>query len=116
MLEDREPTIYCIWPTGNLWKPALRNGIEEFKLGAFYMSCFTRIPVTIIHTKVQGLVRKIIVEQSPLSHPPEIQNLEEEYLKFYENPAHRPTVVQFRDRMETLYREMDDRLERELIE
>lgn len=114
MIQDTEPTVYCIWPTGSLWKRGCQNGIEEFKPGAFFMSCFTGIPVTIIHTKVSGLVRNMIVEQSPLHYPPKMERGQGGYLEFYENPQHRSKVLEFRTEMEKLYREMDDRLEEEI--
>lgn len=114
MVTDTDPTVYCIWPTGRLWEKHLENGIQEFKLGAFYMSCFTKIPVTVIHTKIHGFVQRVFVEQSPLFPPPRIQSLESEYIQFYENPAHKPIVTAFRDKIENVYREMDNRLSLEI--
>jgi hypothetical protein len=114
MKGDRDPTIYCIWPSGKLWNGKLENGIDGFKLGAFYMSCFTGIPVCIIHTKFDGFVSKMIVEQSPLYFPPEIKIPERDYISFYENLDHRDLVRGFKDKMERKYRMIDDRLWGEL--
>lgn len=114
MVEDQDPTIYCIWPSGKLWEKNIENGVREFKLGAFYMSCYTGIPITFVHTKVQGLVKNIIVEQTPLIHPPKIEPREADYMQFYHNTLHKPTVVEFRDKIEKLYRELDNHLDKEI--
>lgn len=114
MVEDREPTVYCIWPSGKLWERGVENGVKEFKPGAFYMSCYTGIPVTFIHTKVRGLVKNIIVEQTPLIHPPNIEPRESDYIQFHENALHKPVVLGFRDKIENLYRGLDNKLSDEI--
>jgi hypothetical protein len=114
MVEDEKPTVYCIWPSGKLWNSKLENGVREFKPGAFYMSCYTGIPVSFVHTKFKGLIEEMIVEQTPLIYPPVVQHDEPSYISFYDNKDIKPTVLEFRDRVESVYRDMDKRLTKEL--
>jgi len=114
MIEDEDPTVYCIWPSGKLWDSKLENGIKEFKAGAFYMSAYSGIPVSIVHTKFTGLVKKMIVEQTPLVYPPSLDPIERDYNSFYDNVSHKESVNGFRDKIEAMYRAVDGKLSVEI--
>jgi hypothetical protein len=114
MVEDTAPTVYCIWPSGKLWNSKLENGTGEFKPGAFYMSCFTGIPVCFVHTRFKGMIDSMLMEQTPLMYPPDVDHGENSYVSFYENPGYKDLVLGFRDHVEGVYRQMDTRMAVEL--
>lgn len=114
MIDNPYPHVFSIWPSGWAWRYDQPNGVEKFKPGAFYISAYTRIPVCIIHGKLSKNSKRFIVEQSPLIHPPAIRYDEKSYVDFYENNNHRPIIEEYRDKVENIYREMDNRIEKSI--
>jgi hypothetical protein len=113
MLKD-EQRIFAIWASGRLWNKDLPNGLEKFNLGAFYMSAYSGIPVCVIHGRLSNNSKRFIVEQSPLYYPPTFNTREDSYIKFYENTDHRKEIEEYRNKIEALYRNMDDRIYEEV--
>lgn len=113
MLKDEE-RIFAIWASGNLWRGSFPNGVEKFQLGSFFMSAFAGIPVCVIHGRVSENSKRFIVEQSELIYPPTIDNIENTYLQFYGNINHRNIVEEYKMKVENIYREMDNRLVKEV--
>ena len=114
--EPETPEVFCIWPSGWAWDYTKKNGIDKFKPGAFYMSAFTGIPVCLVHGRLSKDSKRFIIEQSDIIHPPTFDPLTggTEYLDFYENQENKIIVEEYRARVENLYRETDDRLDREV--
>ena len=80
------------------------------------MSAFTGIPLCLVHGRLSKDSKRFIIEQSELIHPPTFDSSTKEvnYLDFYENQENKNIVEEYRARVENLYRETDDRLEREV--
>jgi len=110
MDQEKDPHVFAIWPSGKAWLPDQPNGVDQFRLGAFYMSVYTGIPVCIIHGRIAEDEKSFIVEQSDIIEPPAVLNREPSYIEFYENSGHRSVVDGFRMEVENLYRDMDSRL------
>lgn len=110
MIDNPLPHVFSIWPSGWAWRYDQPNGVEKFKPGAFFISAYTRIPVCIIHGRISKDSKRFTVEQSPLIYPPKIRYEEKSYVNFYENLNYRPMVEEYRDKVETVYREMDNRI------
>jgi 1-acyl-sn-glycerol-3-phosphate acyltransferase len=116
MITREDNRVFTIWPSGDVWDKTAPNGVKQFKLGAFFMSMFTGVPVCVIHGRMSSDEKKYIVEQSDIIYPPEVSNKESTYVKFYENESHRSTVDEYRLRVENIYREMDERIYNEFSE
>jgi hypothetical protein len=113
MLED-ENRVFTIWPSGDIWNGREPNGVKEFKLGAFFMSAFTGVPVCVIHGRLSRDETRFIVEQSNLIYPPELNIGEKRYIDFYDNETYRERIDQYRLQVEEVYREMDNRIYKEV--
>jgi 1-acyl-sn-glycerol-3-phosphate acyltransferase len=116
MITKEDNRVFTIWPSGDIWDKTAPNGVRQFKLGAFFMSMFTGVPVCMIHGRMSKDETSYIVEQSDIIYPPEVNNKESTYIQFYENESHRGAVDEYRLRVENIYREMDERLYNELNE
>lgn len=114
MLIDAEKEVFCIWPSGKIWDPVLKNGIENFKPGAFYISAYTGVPVCVIHQRICPNKKTLIIEQSELVYPPVLEKEGLSYIDFYEREDYQPVIDEYRRRVENLYRGIDDRLESEI--
>lgn len=101
---------YIIWPSGSMWKNNLKNGIVDFRSGAFYLSMYSQIPICFVHTR--GNAAELIVERSEYEHPPFPDHVERNisYAEFTKCPRVRELVSQFKTKMENVYRGMDDRM------
>jgi hypothetical protein len=110
MINNDHPHVFTIWPSGWAWRYDQPNGVDKFKPGAFYMSAYTNTPVCIIHGKLSKDSKRFIVEQSHLIHPPTISVKEDTYVRFYENMDHRPMIEEYRSNVESIYREMDNKI------
>lgn len=115
-VEPKTPEVFCIWPSGWAWDYTKKNGVDKFKPGTFFMSAFTGIPLCLVHGRLSKDSKRFIIEQSELIHPPTFDSSTKEvnYLDFYENQENKNIVEEYRARVENLYRETDDRLEREV--
>jgi hypothetical protein len=113
--DGKDPEVFCIWASGDVWKASHPNGIRSFKPGAFYMSTFTQTPICIIHSRISEDSRCMVVEQSDLIYPPPRVDTEGtvDYMSFYENPLNRETIEGYCKRVELLYRGIDDGLAKE---
>jgi hypothetical protein len=116
MITKEDNRVFTIWPSGDVWDKSAPNGVRQFKLGAFFMSMFTGVPVCVIHGRMSGDERNYIVEQSDIIYPPEVSDKESTYVQFYENESRRSAVDDYRLRIENIYREMDERIYKELNE
>lgn len=105
---------YIIWPSGAIWKNSLKNGIVSFRSGAFYLSIYSQIPVCFVH--VRGDISKIIVERTGYFYPPAPDHLERNvtYDEFSRCPRVKEMVNEFRNRVEGIYRDLDDKMVGEL--
>jgi len=114
--EPETPEVFCIWASGWAWDYTKKNGIDKFKPGTFFMSAFTGIPLCLVHGRLSKDCKIFIIEQSELIQPPKFDQSTKErnYLDFYENQENKNVVEEYRTRVENLYRETDDRLEREV--
>lgn len=110
MMNGPEPEVYCIWPSGWAWDYSEPNGVKQFKAGTFYISAFTGYPMTIIHGRHSEDKTKFLVEQSDLIYPPTLDSKESSYMEFFNNPDNKVKVEEYRKRVESLYREIDNRL------
>lgn len=114
MVNATDPEVYCIWPSGWAWDYTQENGIKQFKPGTFYISAFTGYPLTVVHGRHSDDKMKFIVEQSEIIYPPKFENREPTYMEFYNNPTNKAIVEEYRTRVENLYREIDNRLLKEV--
>lgn len=115
MLTDSAPTVYCIWPSGRAWDPSLPNGVEQFRPGAFFMSCFTRMPVCIVHGRASEDMGRYVIVRGGLMQPPAIPTSGKDYNSFYGDVQTHAPVLAFRDHVEGEYRKLDRELEEEVI-
>jgi hypothetical protein len=106
--------VFCIWPSGNFWNDRFENGVESFKLGTFYMSGYTKIPICIITQRLSTDRKRLIIEQSDVIYPPNIARDNISYIQFYEKEGNKPIIDEYRLRVENLYRSIDNRLVSEL--
>lgn len=105
---------YVLWPSGSMWKDNMKNGIVDFRNGAFYLSMYSQIPLCFVH--VRGNSKIMIIEKSKYISPPPLGNIPPNitYDDFIERPGVKDLVVGFRDEVEKIYREMDDKLYAEI--
>lgn len=105
---------YILWPSGTMWKKNLKNGIVDFRSGAFYLSIYSQVPLCLVH--VRGDISEIIVERTEYLQPPFPEHLERNvcYDEFSKCPRVRELVREFRERVESMYRGLDDKMSREL--
>lgn len=115
MKEEGEPTVYMIWASGRGWDNSLTHGVKEFKSGVFYMSCFSGLPICLVHTRLSSDYQQMICEQSSLIPPPEIPNRGHfpDYQQFYDHHMNSDTVERFRNRMYDLYCGLDRKITRD---
>lgn len=106
---------YIIWPSGSMWKNNLKNGIVDFRSGAFYLSMYSQIPVCFVHTR--GNNDRLIIERSEYEQPPFPDHLDRNvsYSEFIQCARVRELVIQFKTKMENMYRDMDDRMSARLV-
>lgn len=105
---------YIIWPSGSMWKKNLNNGIVDFRKGVFYLSVYSQIPVCLIHSRSDDST--LIVERTSYISPPVMKNvpLNLPYKEFINTPLVKESVALFKNQIETLYRDLDNKLSKEL--
>jgi hypothetical protein len=105
---------YIIWPSGAMWKKSLKNGIVDFRMGAFYLSIYSQIPVCLVH--VRGNTEELIVEKTEHIQPPFPEHIPRNrpYEDFINCPKVKELVAGFKTKIETMYRELDDKISKEL--
>lgn len=107
-------TSYILWPSGAMWKTDMKNGIVDFRNGAFYLSMYSQIPVCFVH--VRGNPELMIVEKSRYVAPPVLADIPSNisYENFIAQIQVKGAVNAFKKEIETMYRGMDERMENEL--
>jgi hypothetical protein len=105
---------YVLWPSGSMWKKSLNNGIVDFRKGVFYLSIYSQIPVCLIHSRNDDST--LIVEKTIYIPPPVIKELPKNlpYREFINTPLVKDSVNMFKDRVEKMYRDLDNKLSKEL--
>lgn len=107
-------TSYILWPSGSMWKTDMKNGIVDFRNGAFYLSVYSQIPVCFVH--VRGNSEIMIIEKSRYVSPPVLADIPTNisYENFISHSQVKDAVNIFKKEIENLYRDMDERLENEV--
>lgn len=109
-IEEPEPIVVAIWPSGKAWGTNLLNGIEKFHEGMFLLPLFTKIPLCIVHSRTNKKESRCLLVRGEMIHPPTIQT-NDPYPEFVKKSKEYPlkTVLDnFRLSIEDRYRELDN--------
>jgi len=115
MLYETKPTVYLLWASGRGWDNRIPCGVREFKKGAVFLSHFSNIPVSIVHTRFSSDLTNMACEQSHFFYPSSQHTNTGSYEQFYEKKKNSNHIDTMCNDLFKHYMFMDSQLQKKVL-